>query len=686
MKISIRQLSGLVIILLFFSCNNQDVSRPGKFYITEKSTQKVRDELTKKLGDPHNERILKGVSQLAKNWRKSDGTNDDFVKFCIDNFLAGPELSENFNKIRNNLEIQNGYLSKIRYRFNESENFTDTKEVKADDFFRKSIPGANPYKEKLALFIQLNFPYYDLNEKRQNKDIWDRENWAMVRLGDQFSERVDPDFKAEATDEVKEFQKFIGKYFFRMDHISLQDGSYPFTRPLTLHSHFGLRDNLKEEYTRKGGYARQEITGKLVEHITQGTVPVEFIQDTSTRWNPWTNQLFRIEQGKPVQIEFKTEGTKRYAGLLAEFKNKSSRDKLYSDGSTVIKRTFENSNLQSDEVESLIRNFLSDSVIVSAGRLISKRLGRPLQPFDIWYSGFQSQSVFSANMLDSITRSKYPDPMALQKDLPSILSKMGFSQPEAEYIGKHAYVRPIVSGGYSDQPAMRGDTALMTTVFNPQGLDFKAYRISMHELGHVVCGVYSTRDVDYSLLSDVPTSGITEGIAEMLAFKNVEGLGLKQGSFEEQKNMLALAALWYLVDLGGQSLTEIETWKWMYAHPDAKPEELQKVVLHISGEIWNKYYSHAFGGIKDQHILAIYNHFITGSLYLYNYFLGDVIMFQLYNAYMPDNLASGLEKACREGLTLPELWMEHAVDNGLSIEPLLKTAKEAIRKLDSSLY
>ena len=504
----------------------------------------------------------------------------------------------------------------------------------------------------------------------------------MVRLGDLYSERNDPDFKPDAADEVKEFQHYMNEYFFRMDHICMPDGSYPFPEGLELHCHFGLRDNLKEEYTRPGGLARQELTGKLIDHILLGTVPVEFMQDTSTRWNPWSDRLFRMESGKPVQISYQTEGLKRYAGLLSEFKNKSSRDKLFQDGSTVIQRTFDNANLKAEEVETLIRTFLSDPVIASVGKLISDRLGRPLQPFDIWYSGFQSQSSFPADMLDSLTRSNYPTPYALQKDLPSILQRMGFPASDAGYIGTHAIVRPIVSGGYSDQPPMRGDTALMTTVFNPQGLDYKAFRISMHELGHVVCGVYTTSGIDHFILADVPTAGITEGMAEMLAFRNTQGLGLSQPDFGKQKDMLALATVWYLVDLGGQALTDIETWKWMYAHPDASPEDLREAVLMISSKIWNTYYASAFGGIKDQHILSIYNHFITGSLYLYNYFMGGVMMFQLYNAYMPGNLSGGLKNACREGNTLPELWMNHAVGEGISLDPLLIATRKAIRNLN----
>lgn len=673
----------LTVFVFIAGCSNRGPDNSGTQFIRQQTVRGIQDTLLMKHGIPANDRIIRGTSQLAKNWRKQDGTDKDFTTFCIVNFLADTSLESNFLKIQENLIVQNGYLSKIRFRFTESERFTDAKEVVADRFFRKSVPDADPYKEKLAHFIQLNFPFYNLDEKRRSGKGWDREKWAMVRLGDSFAERRDPGFKSEVDEEAKAFQKYIGKYFFRMDHLCSPDGSYPFSTPLTLHCHFGLRDNLKEDYTRPGGLVRQEITGKLIDHITQGTVPEDFITDTSTRWNPWTNQLFRMQSGKMVPVDSKTEGLKRYAGLLTAFRNRSAEDQFYSSGSTVFGRTFENSGLKPEEVEKIIRSFLSDPVIGSAGKLVSERLGRPLQPFDIWYSGFQSQSSCQASMLDSLTRARYPRPVDLQKDLPAILMRMGFSEKEANYIGNHAVVRPVSGGGYSDQPVMRGDTALMTTVFNARGLDYKGYRIAMHELGHVVCGIFSTREIDHFLLADVPTGGITEGFAEMLAYKNMEGLGLAMGSFEEKKELLALASLWYLLDLGGQSLTDIETWKWMYAHPRATPEELRNAVLKISGEIWNQYYSPVFGGIRDQHILSIYNHFITGSLYLYNYFLGNVIMFQLYDAFMPDNLADGLKMACMEGKTLPELWMAHAVGQNISLEPLLKVAREAVGKFEN---
>ena len=382
--------------------------------IADETVQKVQTDLNKIYGEKNSERIAKGTAQIAKNWRKTDGSNEDFVKFCMENFLADKDLISNFQVIQQNLALQNGLLAKIRFRFYESKNFTDMKEVRVDQYFRNSMPGIDPYQGKLAQFIQLNFPAYTFEEKRLKGKNWSRLEWAMVKLGDYYPDRGNSGYKSVSGDEVRDFQNYMGKYFFRMDHICMPDLTYPFKKALTLHSHFGLRDNLKEEYTRQGGFARQELTGKIIEHITQGTVPAEFIGDTATRWNPWTNELFKIEAGKAVKIQFASEGTKRYAGLLASFKNRSSEDPSFSKASTVIDRTFENSNFKAEEVEGLIRSFLSDPVIASVGKLISKRLGRPLQPFDIWYSGFQGQSAFPANKLDSITKSRYPDPVALQ--------------------------------------------------------------------------------------------------------------------------------------------------------------------------------------------------------------------------------------------------------------------------------
>jgi len=669
----------LIAAVLIVGCRNLQTGGGKQSIISDKAVKEVKAQLSETSSDQDSERISKGVGQLAGNWFAEDGSEEDFIRFCAENFLIGDELKTNFYRICDNLESLGGYSSKIRFSFTESERFTDVRELLSDHFFRNSIPSMDPYKEKLAHFVQLNFPCYTLEEKRKLGKEWSREKWAMVALGDRYAHRNDPDLKRDAVEESEAFRKYMQHYFLRMDHVCSEDGSYPFPEGTFLHSHRGLRDNCKEEYTRYGGYERQKLTGKVLEHILQGTVPKQFLEDTTTMWNPWTNELYREEGSGKVLVDIIPEGPVRYEGFRSMFLNKSSEDRLYPDGSSVITRTFDSHNLFPSEVEKIIRDFLSDPVIAEAGKIIETRLGRPLEPFDIWYSGFQEQSLYPADMLDSITMARYPDPLTLQNDLPGILVNMGFSRSEAQHIGAYAVVRPVVSGGYTDSPPMRGDKALMTTMFSPKGLDYKSYRVAMHELGHVVCAVYSADEADNFILAGVPTNGITEAMAELLAYKNVEGLGLSGSSTGEREHQLSLAVLWYLVEMGGQALTDIETWKWIYANPDATGEEVQKAVLTITGNIWNSYFADVFNGTRDQHILSIYNHYITGSLYLYNYFLGNVIMYQLHNAYGSAGLAEGLKEACKEGETIPELWMEKAVGGAISLKPVIDASYEAIR-------
>jgi hypothetical protein len=616
---------------------------------------------------------------VAENWLAVDGSEEEFTLFCIDNLLDNNEVVNDFTQISQNMVNLRGYTSKIRFGFTESERFTDVNELKADRYFRKSVPSVDLYTTKLAQFIQLNYPYFTLEEKRELGKEWSREKWAMVALGGDFSIRNSDGFEREAADESAAFQKYMQHYFLRMDHLLDKEGSTIFPKGSLLHSHRGLRDNTKEEYARTGGYQRQVITGVVIEHILQGTVPKLFLEDSTTFWNPYTNELYHIESDVRSIVNSDPEGPVRYEGFRSMFLNRSSADILYPEGSTVITRNFENQNLQITEVEKIIRDFLSDPLIAETGKLIEERLGRPLEPFDIWYSGFQEQLQYSPDLLDSITMARYPDPASLQNGLPEILINMGFSEEEARFIGNNTSVRSVVSGGYTDSPSMEGEKAIMTTMFGADGLDYKSYRVAMHELGHVVCALFSLDEADNFLLAGVPSNGITEAMAELLAYKNIDGLGLKGSVDLEQQHLLALSALWYLVEMGGQALTDIETWKWIYANPDAGESEVQKAILSITGEIWNTYFSEVFNGSRDQHILSIYNHFITGSLYLYNYFLGNVIMYQLSDAYRGGDLATSLRLACREGNTLPELWMERAVGEGISTKALLVASKEAVK-------
>lgn len=665
---------GLISLLLISGlCYGQ-----GKNEVSSDEIFRIKSELISRHGSETAIRIEKGVSRLVQIWDLSDGDTARFREFCIENFLSDAELMENLPRISGNLILTGGYLSVIRSKMNEPFAFTDIKELHADRFFRKAVPSYNPYSSELAYFLKLNFPEWSLEEKRQMSAGWDRNQWIMNAIGSYYPGREVVTDTALASKQ-SEFRRYIDKYFFDMHRIMDENGNYPFHEPTSLHCHRGLRDNVKEEYTKKGGFERQKLTDVVLEKVFTGEVPVAFLTDTNTRWNPYKNELYAIEGRKLKRIrEYACEDDKRYEGLKNLFSIEQAVDSAYGNGSTYITRTFENANLTVDETEKIIVDFLESPLAAEVSHLVEKRLKRKLHPFDVWYSGFQEQSYYSAEFLDSLTMARYPDPGSLEGSIMDILMKMGFPEEEASIVGSAVDVHSVVSGGYSDQPPVPGGKALLTTMFGERGLDYKGYRVAMHELGHVVCGVYSTLYADNFLLAGVPTGGITEGFAEVFAYKNIEGLGLFPYSGQEKKHLLALATYWYLYEMGGNALTEIRTWKWMYNNPDATVHELKNAILGISAGILNSYFSENFGGTRDCSILSVYNHFISGDLYLFNYFMGGIVSCQLADAFGRDELAPGLKESCREGVTLPELWMQKAVGSGFSLTPLFNGVSSAV--------
>jgi len=83
---------------------------------------------------------------------------------------------------------------------------------------------------------------------------------------------------------------------------------------------------------------------------------------------------------------------------------------------TFIQRKFEGEyELPVDEVEQLFIDLVSSKEVRETGKLISKRLGRPLQPFDIWYDGFKARSGIPAEKLDAITIKRFPNAEAFEK-------------------------------------------------------------------------------------------------------------------------------------------------------------------------------------------------------------------------------------------------------------------------------
>ncbi len=126
-------------------------------------------------------------------------------------------------------------------------------------------------------------------------------------------------------------------------------------------------------------------------------------------------------------------------------------------GNTYIDRKFtEDMEIDVNDVEALFDQFLSAPELKEVGKIISKRLGRKLEAYDIWYDGFKARSNLDENKLNEQTRTLYPDAVTMEKKLPEILQKLGFSPDRAQYLADKIAVDPARGSGHARGASMKG--------------------------------------------------------------------------------------------------------------------------------------------------------------------------------------------------------------------------------------
>jgi hypothetical protein len=331
------------------------------------------------------------------------------------------------------------------------------------------------------------------------------------------------------------------------------------------------------------------------------------------------------------------------------------------------------------DVEKLFIDLVSSGEVKKVAGLIEKRLGRKLEPFDIWYDGFTSSNDVNTDELDKIIEKKYPNSNAFQKDIPNILIKLGFKPDKAEYIASKIQTDAGRGAGHAWGAEIKGDKARLRTRIGEKGMNYQGFNVAMHELGHCVEQTISLYDIDYYMLKGVPNTAFTEALAFIFQGRDLDMLGIKNNQTDKSE-LMALDIFWSNYEIMGVSLVDMNVWKWLYQHPDATKEELKEAVIKIAKEIWNKYYADVFG-VKDQPILAIYSHMINFPLYLSAYPIGYLINFQIEKYMEGKNFADEVMRIYSKGRLIPQLWMKEAVGEELSNKPLLEAVDKALVKI-----
>ncbi len=650
--------------------------------ITEKTINETIQTLTKQFGDSQSERIKTGVQQVAERWRENDGSEADFRDFCLNNFFTSvKKLDRIFERFQNNLESLYGNLHRIYRDFNWPLHVDEDEMLPIDNNFASFNVFAHVtedmFKTKLAFIILLNYPLLALQEKNSAGQHWPRKKWAEVRLAEQFADRVPGDIQQQRTAAYTAAEAYVYGYNLFMHNLISQDGERFFPERLRLISHWGLRDELKAQYANSDGLVRQKFIQRVMERIISQGIPQAVIENSDVDWNPETNAVF--QHGTSERIVAQPEATRRYEILLSVFKAEQEVDPFTPQTPSLIDRRFQaDREIPEADVEAILKEILTAPVLKEIAALLRQRLGRDLEAFDIWYPGFKPGDDVPEDQLDKVVQKRYSDVQAFQSEISNILKTLGFTAEKADYLQAHIQVDAARGAGHAMGAKMRRDLAHLRTRVPKGGMDYKGFNTAMHELGHTVEQVFTLNDVDYYTLEGVPNTAFTEAFAFVFQGRDLEVLGLTNGS-EKNNAARAIHELWQTLEIAGVSLLDMEIWRWMYQHPKATAEELKIAAIEMAKAIWNDYYAPIFGK-KDQALLAIYSHIIFCGMYIPDYAVGQIIAFQIEDYLRNHSLAEEMERLCRLGRLAPQVWMQQALGSPISATPMIDAAEKAVRE------
>src|SRR3954470_696023 len=645
--------------------------------------QHTIDRLLERHGPQQADRVRRGVEQVAQRWWPENGGAEDFAAFCEGHFISNPEeLGATFRRLEGVLEQIDGHLHEVRRELTWPID-VDTGPIGTVDRMLATLDlGAHVdedlFRTKVAFLALLNFPVHTLAERLAEGPGWDRETWARSRLMDRFVLRVPATVQQEITRVLTAAEEYISSYNIRMDRLVTSSAERPFREGLRLISHWGLRDELSSYYADPGpaGLARQRLILRVMERIVRQEIPAAVIDNPDLLWDPETNEVFTLE-GAPVADLAAREPDARYTALLRIFHAMRTVDPYSPAEPTFLARRFERDRQMPErEVEALLVSILTSPAVAELGGLIRRRLGRPLEPFDIWYSGFKSRGEFPEDELDRAARERYPDLAAFAARLPDLLERLGFTPERSRWLAERIAVDPARGAGHATEAQRRGDKAHLRTRVPAGGMDYKGYNVAMHELGHNVEQVFSLYGIDHWPLAGVPNTAATEAFAFVFQHRDLEMLGLRPFDAEARRKE-ALAILWNTYEIAGVSLVDMGVWNWMYQHPEATPAELREAALAIARDVWNRFFAPVFG-VRDSEILAIYSHMIVYGLYLPDYAIGHVLAFQIGQRLWDGDFGAEVERITRQGRLTPDAWIRGAVGEPISAGALLSEARAAI--------
>ena len=645
-------------------------------------------------GEGQRTRIERGLKQVYSFWRAEDGDAQAFEAFVKKQFVADPKaLDALFQRMEFSLESYFGHTLEVGRDFRWHTDLDLGPVLPVDEILSGYDAGAHfiddAFANKLAFVVLLNFPMSSLEERLKDGDTWTRRQWAEARLVDVFDKRIPAEVNQALAEASGQAERYIASYNIWMHHLVNAQGQRLFEPKKRLLSHWNLRDELKSRYAQgPAGLEHQRTIQKVMERIVTQTIPASVIDNPLVDWDPFTNQIAAAtvqDSDTAVPTGFQPsagpEPDTRYKVLLDCFLAAKKADPYSPSAPTHIARSYdEGRQIPEARVRKMLEDVCSSPLVKQVAQVVQLRLGRRLEPFDIWYNGFRPGANLDEAKLDALIKAKFPTPAAYKAEMPNLLRGLGFSDARATWLASRIEVDPARGSGHAMGAQRRVDNAHLRTRLGPDGMDYKGFNIAVHEMGHNVEQTFSLVNIDHWLLNGVPNTAFTEAMAFVFQAQDLKLLGQPAPDAKALAEK-TLNDFWSTYEIAGVGLVDTAVWHWMYDHPAATPGQLKEAVLGISKDVWNRYYAPVLGQ-KDCVLLGIYSHMIHSFLYLPDYPIGHMIAFQIeHEIEKTGKLGETFERMATQGRLTPDVWMKKATGLTVGPEALLEATGKALKTI-----
>lgn len=650
------------------------------------SLDAIADELARRHGEVERSRIARGVRAVARRWTAAEGDAESLRRFAIDHFTPATALPALRDRLELGVSWIVGHLYEARRHLRRFTDLRGDRIAAVDDALATFDPAPDLtdqwYRQRLAFIVLLNLERPDLEAMLSEGSSWSVERWSEVRIAQTFGPRIPAALNERARLVGHAANRWVSEFHIPVGTLVDERGARPFTPGRKLIAHWLVREAIKAGYGDPEGLPTQRALAWVMARHIDGTIPLSVMEDRDEGdWDARANTV----GGRPVAPE-RTVGLRRCEHWLARRDVAFAFDRHHPEHPSAIRRKCElEREIPEREVERILVELLDHPARLSLAAYLRRRLGRPLEAFDIYAGEFAKPLPIEA--LDARVRERFGDADGLERALPELLRSLGFATADAGFLAGNIRVEIARGAGHAVRPGIGSLPAWLRTNCIERGdgsreLGWDGFDTAMHELGHTVEQVISTHAVPRVALRGVPNTACTEAFAFLFQSLGRRVLGLLDEDEERRAfDLDAVQTFAAACQIAGPSLLELRVWNWMQSNPGAGAEDLRRRVLAIADELWAAHYARDFGP-DPYRLLAAYQHMISHPLYLPDYALGHVIGHQIRSHVKTRDLATETRRICAIGRVTPDLWMRRAVGAGISPAVLAEDAAAALGRLD----